>query len=164
MPNWLVDPVTMEGRSGRVSFVPGARSARTARMHHPWARVGRTQEDGVILWERCEDESAWCKAQNRAVAAAHGIKPRPSRPQPRTMPTVTAIWMHWRGSFAGPTPQHCFACGCEAGTGFNLERAHILARAEGGDDSVSNLHILCRPCHQESEMLSGGPYFAWLMR
>jgi len=31
-----------------------------------------------------------------------------------------------------------------------LERAHIVPRSLGGPDDVSNLLLLCRPCHRES--------------
>lgn len=40
-------------------------------------------------------------------------------------------------------------------------RAHILARTNGGSDSVKNLHNLCHYCHIESEMLYGEDYFRW---
>jgi hypothetical protein len=163
MSDWLVDPVGMEGTAGRVAFVRGVKDGKAARRHHPWSVTSRKFSGGVVVWESMQDERAWQKAQNQAVDAVFGVRPRPPKVQDRAMPSVAAIWHHWRGSFAGPTKGHCFACGCEATPGFNLERSHILARAEGGDDSVSNLHILCRPCHGESEMLSGGPYFAWLM-
>jgi hypothetical protein len=43
------------------------------------------------------------------------------------------------------------------------ERAHILARAAGGDDTPENLHILCGVCHKDSEYLEGSAYMDWLM-
>jgi len=52
----------------------------------------------------------------------------------------------------------CFAC--ERGAK-NLERAHILARCEGGPDSLNNLHLLCSACHHQSEILSGEVYWIW---
>jgi hypothetical protein len=55
----------------------------------------------------------------------------------------------------------CFACGFYMGP---LERAHILARCDGGDDSVSNLHLLCPWCHEASEQLSGEAYWQWFRR
>lgn len=58
-------------------------------------------------------------------------------------------------------PGWCFACGI----GFNSkpDRAHILARAWGGDDSLENLHILCSICHKDSENLYGPAYMDWLV-
>jgi len=60
-------------------------------------------------------------------------------------------------------PGVCFACGC-CGAGNkegNLERAHIVPRCEGGSDAVENLHLLCSPCHQDSEWLKGDGYWRW---
>lgn len=51
----------------------------------------------------------------------------------------------------------CFACGWEG----KIERAHILAVSEGGDNLVSNLHLLCDGCHRASEPLSGQDYWEW---
>ena len=51
----------------------------------------------------------------------------------------------------------CFACGTER----PLERAHILARCEGGSDEVSNFHLLCGFCHRQSEFKHGADYLEW---
>jgi hypothetical protein len=60
-------------------------------------------------------------------------------------------------------PGLCFACGFDAGrSSGKLDRAHIIARCEGGPDTVDNLHILCLSCHKASEGLLGDPYWAWL--
>jgi len=57
----------------------------------------------------------------------------------------------------------CMACGSAFDRGGNrLERAHILARCIQGSDDISNLHVLCKPCHKESEDLSGLIYWSWL--
>jgi 5-methylcytosine-specific restriction endonuclease McrA len=55
----------------------------------------------------------------------------------------------------------CFACGV---SGLPLERCHIHARSMGGDDLPRNLHLLCRWCHLESELLSGLEYFRWFKK
>lgn len=55
------------------------------------------------------------------------------------------------------TCETCFACGICA----PLDRAHIVARSEGGSDRASNLHLLCRMCHELSEALSGISYWRW---
>jgi hypothetical protein len=54
--------------------------------------------------------------------------------------------------------RQCFACGWIGA----IERAHIVAKVEGGADSVENLHNLCKFCHIESELLKGEVYFEWL--
>lgn len=54
----------------------------------------------------------------------------------------------------------CFACGFD-GPG-TLDRAQITALADGGANDASNLHLLCRCCHRDSEMLSGDQYWQWL--
>lgn len=53
----------------------------------------------------------------------------------------------------------CFACGKAA----ELDRAHIDPLQYTDDNSVSNLHMLCRPCHVESEWFSGEHYWRWLL-
>lgn len=57
---------------------------------------------------------------------------------------------------------NCFACGFD-GPG-TLERAHITALSEGGGNDADNLHMLCRCCHHDSEMLSGDEYWRWFMQ
>ena len=52
----------------------------------------------------------------------------------------------------------CFACGLHG----ELNRAHILARQEGGSDEIENLHLLCPKCHVESEYMKGELYWHWL--
>lgn len=51
----------------------------------------------------------------------------------------------------------CFACMSE----LTLERAHILPKCEGGSDDLDNLHMLCKYCHLDSEILSGQAYWEW---
>lgn len=53
----------------------------------------------------------------------------------------------------------CFACHCTAKT----QRAHIMARCDGGTDEVDNIHLLCPSCHAESEGIDGDLYFDWLI-
>lgn len=84
------------------------------------------------------------------------------------MPTELAIRAHWadrlwlakgydsKAEFMERGT--CFACGMDGS-----ERAHILARAAGGDDTPENLHILCHRCHKDSEYLEGSAYMDWLM-
>lgn len=55
---------------------------------------------------------------------------------------------------------YCFACGMYDG---GTDRAHILARCEGGTDDVENLHLLCNTCHKDSEIISGDRYTEWLL-
>lgn len=51
----------------------------------------------------------------------------------------------------------CFACGR---TGV-LDRAHIIPKHKGGSDNLSNLHLLCRSCHAESDFFHGRRYWRW---
>jgi 5-methylcytosine-specific restriction endonuclease McrA len=109
----------------------------------------------------------------------------------RRMPTEARIRAHWvdqlwlRKGFDSPTeflePGICFACGycwsrgvippqrltraakakgCDHGHS-TLQRAHILARCNGGGDDASNLHMLCDQCHRDSEALDGEKYWSW---
>jgi hypothetical protein len=53
----------------------------------------------------------------------------------------------------------CMACGIKTTT----DRAHILAQSEKGSHQFNNIHLLCKDCHGESEMMEGLHYWAWLM-
>ena len=55
-------------------------------------------------------------------------------------------------------PDTCFACGFH----LKVERAHIVAVTDGGDNSVKNIHLLCPNCHLESEALNEMFYWLWL--
>jgi hypothetical protein len=55
------------------------------------------------------------------------------------------------------TWESCFVCGAVS----KLERSHILSLCDGGTNTVDNLHLLCRQCHDESEPLSGEAYWRW---
>jgi hypothetical protein len=55
-----------------------------------------------------------------------------------------------------PEENECFACGNNS----SIERCHIVPKIHGGNDEVSNLHLLCKSCHVESEGLK--TYFKWL--
>ena len=54
--------------------------------------------------------------------------------------------------------ENCFACGLESTT----DRAHIFPKQIGGSAKVSNLHLLCKKCHHESELLEGVAYWCWI--
>ena len=53
------------------------------------------------------------------------------------------------------------ACGFYHYHGKELDRAHIVARVYGGSDDVSNIHLLCRNCHIESELFNEEYYWKW---
>lgn len=94
--------------------------------------------------------------------------------QQRNMPTMKEIRAHWAAWVQdtlgdvdespvrlanGRSAGLCYACGMyEPG----CERAHIVARANGGLDTVENLHPLCPPCHKASEHVEGDDYWRWL--
>jgi len=82
------------------------------------------------------------------------------------LPTAKAIRDHWRDwcwqrHNDPPEDNYCFACGM-IDDRFKLERAHIVARCNGGSDGVENLHLLCHTCHRASEFKEGKEYFDWL--
>ncbi len=52
----------------------------------------------------------------------------------------------------------CFACSMQTA----VQRCHIQARTTGGPDLVENIHLLCRFCHEESELLEGATYWLWI--
>jgi hypothetical protein len=57
---------------------------------------------------------------------------------------------------------YCFACGMLWGV--PTDRSHIVSRVWGGQDELSNLHLLCPICHDQSECLQGMSYWRWLKR
>ena len=87
--------------------------------------------------------------------------------KPRRMPTKNQIKEYWWKRLVELEKfickdevfedDYCFACGFEAHT----ERAHILAKCEGGNNEPSNLHLLCSQCHKTSELLNGKRYWNW---
>jgi len=61
----------------------------------------------------------------------------------------------------------CFACRMlwsDNTPDGNTERCHILAHADGGTETVDNLHLLCYVCHKDSEYLSGKAYWKWFIK
>jgi hypothetical protein len=95
----------------------------------------------------------------------------------RKMPSSVAIRKHWaiklletKKEFEYENEEYmlnswyCFGCGFEQNTNNLLQRAHILARADGGNDDVSNIHLLCRHCHFLSEYKSSDEYWRWFLQ
>ena len=54
---------------------------------------------------------------------------------------------------------HCMGCGCKREY---MEKCHIWPKSFGGSWKWTNIHILCSPCHKDSENYSGFQYWAWL--
>ena len=89
--------------------------------------------------------------------------------QNRRMPDVNVIKRYWEGKFRfiedfgwNELPINaCWKCGKER----YIEKCHIHAKCSGGDDSPSNLHLLCGWCHKRSELLYGFEpglaYYEW---
>lgn len=77
----------------------------------------------------------------------------------RTYCASTDIW-HEKFDSEDEFLEHgnCFACGMDHGY---LERAHIKALVSGGEDHPRNIHMLCRCCHQASELIYGEVYYIW---
>lgn len=69
----------------------------------------------------------------------------------KTMPSVQAIYAHWGDRFGTPDETYCMACKEDSP---KIERAHILAHFDGGDEALENLLLLCPICHKHQEFLS----------
>lgn len=75
----------------------------------------------------------------------------------RKMPSATAIATYWapiiQETYGKSIDRDtCFKCG-HVENEFNNDRAHIIARCDGGSDEVGNLWMLCKLCHKESELM-----------
>lgn len=87
----------------------------------------------------------------------------------RNMPSAINIAKHWYDELlerCGKLTNEdgyllCFSC---QEANIALERAHILAKIEGGDDSLDNLHLLCPYCHRDTESISGELYWIYMKR
>lgn len=73
----------------------------------------------------------------------------------RWVPILTKLYKHDASHITKRL--QCFACGR---TGI-LDRAHIIPKHKGGSDKLSNLHLLCRSCHAESDFFYGKRYWRW---
>lgn len=69
---------------------------------------------------------------------------------PRKVPSHRAIWLHWKTKTDLPDHKTCTLCGWHSGN-YNLERAHMVPRCEGGSDDVTNILLLCHHCHRATE-------------
>ena len=87
-----------------------------------------------------------------------------------TMPSVKKILDYWDKQFEkeelydilctdikGKPISGCFACGSQ----LKVERAHITALIDDGNNDVDNLHLLCRSCHADSDVFNGDEYMDW---
>ena len=64
--------------------------------------------------------------------------------QKRCMPKKEDIALHWNKKYnVDFDTVHCWGCGFPDAS----DRAHIVAKCYGGDDSEENLVLLCRLCH-----------------
>ena len=83
----------------------------------------------------------------------------------RNLPSRQQIFNHWYDhkkfvelEIQVGNSDCCMACGFD----YYVERCHLKAVSIGGSDDVSNLHILCKNCHVESENLNEKWYWIWL--
>ena len=67
------------------------------------------------------------------------------------MPSKRAILEHWTALMwdAPKDTKMCWGCGFEG----RIERAHLNASCYGGDESLDNLVLLCKPCHLMQEVI-----------
>ena len=79
--------------------------------------------------------------------------------QVRKMPSKQQIFNYWNDKLDDICIEQCFAC--SSLDTVILDRAHILAKAHGGNDSVENLHLLCKNCHANSEYFADQQYWQW---
>ena len=74
--------------------------------------------------------------------------------QKRNMPSVLQVLKYWDNiglTTLDMDRRTCFKCLWQCPKPYNLERAHIIARCEGGPDIPENLVLLCHSCHVETD-------------
>ncbi|MGB1305850.1 HNH endonuclease [Pseudoalteromonas marina] len=80
--------------------------------------------------------------------------------QERSMPSKVKVFNHWSKILdVEIISKKCFAC--KSLDTHVLERCHIMPKNLGGEDTVENIHLLCRHCHVASEFLYGDKYWRW---
>lgn len=135
----------------------------------------KTEVSGSFA-KQTETPCVWRKGSlRRKIVGVNHWRPAPGRVsrKKRIGPNETDLREYWAPILCRPpwykyaSPQHvlksrdCFGCQTFSRT----VRAHIVARAyEDGSDHPSNLHLLCRMCHELSEGLSGLAYWRWFRR
>lgn len=80
-------------------------------------------------------------------------------PKKRTGPTITAAEKACREIVAARSRGICERCGFGAA---GLEKAHRVARSQGGKWAASNILDLCSPCHHDDHMNPAEAYAAGL--
>jgi len=76
----------------------------------------------------------------RAKRLREGVTGRPNVNRTLWEAMKRALWVRARG--------RCEACRSVSGP---LDPHHVQKRSQGGDDSLWNLVLLCRPCHQRTD-------------
>ena len=66
---------------------------------------------------------------------------------------VTNIMLCSDGEFC------CWCCGKTGKSVNSFQRCHILGKQFGGSNELSNLFLMCEPCHTESPDLNNPKYF-----
>jgi hypothetical protein len=78
------------------------------------------------------------------------------------MPTRNKIFNYWQNKIPSLVNDNtCFKCGFTSNINTAVERAHIKASCNGGDESLENLHLLCSLCHKRSEHYEDNVYWFW---
>lgn len=79
-----------------------------------------------------------------------------------SMPTRKKIFYYWSDKIETAVDDNtCFKCGFTVIGSTAVERAHIKASCDGGTEELDNLHLLCKNCHIESELLDDELYWFW---
>ena len=134
-----------------------------------WRRPGRIRAEMLDAPRRVHSRPVWSTALWRNIEDSSAITS--SRRRRFTRLAVRTFWADclwrkpWR-KFDSPheclEADYCFACGMLWSVA--TDRSHIVARVWGGQDELSDIHLLCPLCHEMSEMYQGMSYWRWLRR
>lgn len=81
----------------------------------------------------------------------------------KNMPSLNRIWEYWQMKLDLMSLEdinnthYCFRCGSI----HNVQRAHIKPLYMEVNNDLSNIHLLCESCHNDSEFLWDLPYWDW---
>lgn len=138
-------------------------------MKHAWHED--VVDDTTYMYPQAHVDALVARLIEKAEAKTSFVFSQGAGWVPRNLPTTRVLYQTWWRVLVNLNKfdslvevlaaPFCWACGMDYKV--SLQRAHILARVDGGSDAPGNLHMLCVQCHRRSETLWGKAYWDWFM-